>query len=252
MRHSLSFVRRARFTLVAALVIPALAGAQALPDAKTLMEKHNAAMGGRAAFDKYSSMHMTATMNIAAMGMDAAVDFYRAKPNKFMQRIVLGPVGEILQGYDGKVAWTTNPMVGAQLIEGDAGLAMKGQADFFANLQDPTAYSTAQTVELTDFEGRKCYKVRVVRDGRDGAEFFDAATGLLAGFSGTQATAQGPVEAMTVFVEYAEFGGIKLPKKIEQRGGPAGATITFSAIEFDKVDPAVFELPAAVKALIKP
>ena len=68
----------------------------------------------------------------------------------------------------------------------------------------------------------------------------------------TQVTAQGPVETTTIFHEYADWGGIKLPKKIEQRGGPAGTVITFSVIEFDKVPAAVFELPVAVKALIKP
>ena len=39
-----------------------------------------------------------------------------------------------------------------------------------------------------------------------------------------------------------------LSERIEQRAGPGSATITFSAIEFDKVDPAVFDLPAAVSA----
>lgn len=245
--------RAARLTALAATLIgPARAGAQALPDAKSLMEKHNAAIGGRAAFDKYSTMHMTATMSIAAMGMDASMEVFRSKPNKLLQKIVIGPVGEILTGYDGKVAWTTNPMQGASLIEGEAATALKNQADFFANLQSMESYPGAQTVELTDFEGKKCYKVKVVRDGRDGMEFFDATTGLLAGFSGTQVTQQGPIETTTVFVEYADFGGVKLPKKIEQKGGPAGATITFTAVEFDKVDAAVFELPAGVKALVKP
>ena len=236
-------------TLMAA---PAFLHAQALPDAKTLMDKHNAAIGGRAAIDKYSTVHMSATMSIAAMGMEATMEVYRAKPNKFVQKVIIGPVGEIVSGYDGKVAWSSNPMQGAQIIEGEAAAAMKNQADFFANLQDPAAYTTSQTVELTDFEGRKCYKVKVLREGRDGAEYFDATTGLLAGFSGTQATQQGPIESTTIFLEYAEFGGIKLPKKIEQRGGPGGATITFTTVDFDKVDSAVFELPAAVKALVKP
>ena len=94
--------------------------------------------------------------------------------------------------------------------------------------------------------------MKVVRDGRDGVEYFDVATGLLAGFSGTNVTQQGPVESTTVFLEYATFGGLTLPKKIEQRGGAGGATITFTAVEFDNVDPAIFDLPADVKALIKP
>ena len=246
------FPRIARAALSAALIAPAILGAQALPDAKSLMAKHNAAIGGRAALDKYSTVHLTAIATIAAMGMDASMELYRSKPNKLVQKVVLGPVGEILTGFDGTVGWSTNPMQGAQLLTGEALASLKNQADFFANLQDPTVYTTAQTVDLTDFEGKKCYKVKVAREGRDGFEYFDLTTGLLAGFTGTLSTPQGPIESTTVFVEYGEWGGLKLPKKIEQRGGPAGTVITFSAVEFDKVDSAIFDLPAAVKALIKP
>lgn len=246
-----SRVVRATFALAVALV-PAMAAAQALPDAKSLMDKHNAAIGGRGGLEKYGSVHMTATMNIAAMGMDAQMEIFRAKPNKLVQKIVIGPVGEMVTGYDGKIGWSTNPMAGATLMEGDMLKQIQVQADFFSNLQDPAVYSTAQTVEIADFEGRKCYKVKVVRDGRDGFEFFSVETGLLAGFTGTQPSQQGPVQATSVISEYMDVGGIKFPKRIEQRAGPTSATITFSAIEFDKVDPAVFDPPAAVKALIKP
>jgi len=247
-----SLIRTARAAVAAALLIPAALRAQALPDAKTLMDKHNTAIGGRAAFDKYSTVHMTAIATISSMGMDANMEIYRAKPNKLLQKVIIGPVGEILTGFDGKVGWTTNPMQGAQVLDGELLAALRNQADFFANLQDVAAYTTAQTVELTDFEGNKCYKVKVIREGRDGFEYFNAENGLLAGFSGTQATAQGSIASTTVFREYGEWGGLKFPKKIEQMGGPAGTIITFSAVEFDKVDAAVFELPAAVKALIKP
>lgn len=242
----------ARRALLAACAVPVLAAAQDLPDPKTLMEKHNAAVGGRAALDKYTSMRMVANMSMAAMGMEASVEMFRGKPNKFVQKVVLGPVGEILQGYDGKVAWALNPMAGAQLVEGEALESAKANADFFANFQDFGAYTDAKTVELTDFEGRKCYKVTLKRSGREGTEYFDAATGLLAGIAGSVTTPQGTIVSTTVFEEYGDFGGLRLPKRIAQRTTQGDAVITISAVEFDKVDPSVFDLPAAVKALIKP
>ena len=234
------------------LIAASRGGAQALPDPKSLMDKHNAAIGGRGTLDKHSSLRMTATMSIASMGMEAQMEVIRAKPDKYVQKIVIGPVGEIQQGYDGKVAWSTNPMAGPQLVEGEALAAARSNADFYANFQDPASYTNPQTIELGDFEGKKCYKVKLTRDGRDGFEYFDAATGLLAGLSGSQSTPQGPIDVTTVFVEYIDVEGMKVPKRIEQRGGPASATIVFTAFEFDKVPAAAFDLPAAVKALIKP
>ena len=243
------FVRRIAATLVAVLM-PLFAGAQALPTPKALMDKHNAALGGRAAWDKYTSMRLTATVSMP--GMEASMEMFRAKPDRFVQKVNIGPMGEVTQGYDGKVAWALNPMSGAQLVEGEALEAAKTNADFFSSLQDPANYTRSETVGLTDFEGRRCYKVTVARGVREGVEYFDAETGLLAGFTGTTPTPQGDIQSTTVFTEYGDFGGLKFPKRIEQRSPVGNVTITFTAVEFDKVDPAMFELPAAVKALIKP
>lgn len=244
-----------RKVTLAALAFGAVAraGAQALPEPKVLMDKHNAAIGGRAAIDKHTSVHFTATMSLDGMGgAVASMDLYRSKPNKLVQKINIPQLGDVLQGYDGTVAWTTNPMAGAQLIQGDAASSVKNNADFFANLQDPSNYSSARTVGIADWEGRKCYKVQLVRDGREGFEYFDAETGLLAGISGSTPTPQGNIEVTTVLAEYAEWGGLRLPKKIVQKGGQGGATITFTSAEFDNVDAAMFDLPPAVKALVKP
>ncbi len=233
-------------------VLPVLAVAQSLPAPKELMDKHNAAAGGRAALDRHTSVHMTASMTMAAMGMQASMDVYKAKPNRFFQKVTLPQLGDILQGYDGTVGWTMNPMTGAQLLDGALADGMKSNADFFGSLQDDANYSKAETVELADFEGKSCYKVRLVRDGREGFEYFDKATGLIAGVSGSTQTAQGPIESTTIMREWMEVDGVKFPKVIEQRTANGTATITFSAVEFDKVDPAVFDLPAPVKALVKP
>lgn len=248
MRH----IQIARRALALATLVPALAIAQSLPTPKELMEKHNAAAGGRAALEKHSSIHMIATMNMAAMGMQAAMEVYKAKPNKFVQKITIPQMGDVMQGFDGKVAWASNPMGGAQLLDGALADNMKSNADFLSSLQYDSVYTKAETVELTDFEGRKCYKVHLVREGRDGFEYFDQATGLIAGVSGTTVTPQGNIESTTVMHEWMDVDGVKFPKVVEQRTPNGPATITFSAIEFDKVDPAVFELPAAVKALVKP
>ena len=241
-----------RRAIIASALVPVVAFAQALPAAASLMAKHNAAVGGRAALDQHTSLRMTATMSIAAMGMEASLEVFRAKPNRFVQKTVLGAMGEATQGFDGKVAWMLNPMLGAQLLEGDAAEGIRNQADFFSTFQDSANYPGAETVELSDFEGRKCYKVRVVRNKMQGFEYFDATTGLLAGISGTTATPQGNVESTTIIAEWAEYGGVKFPKRMEQRSVAGTATITWTAVEFDKVDPAVFDLPPAVKALVKP
>jgi zinc protease len=251
-----SHVRRAAIGVLCAATLvgfhSSVAGAQALPDAKTLMEKHNSAIGGRAALEKYSSMRIAGTISIPAQGISGTLEIFRAKPNKFVQKLMIPQVGEILQGYDGKVAWATNPMQGPTILQAEMAEGLKSQAEFASNFQNPADYSRAETVELVDFEGRKCYKVKVTRGTRDGVEYFDVMTGMLAGIGGSLPTPQGPIERSTVFREYGDFGGVKFPTRVEQRDGPSVTTITFATVEFDRLSPNAFDLPVAVKALVKP
>jgi hypothetical protein len=198
-------------------------------------------------------MHQTGTFSIAAMGLDAPVDIYKAKPNKYLMKVVMGPVGEVMQGSDGNTLWVIQPQQGATILEGAQAEAMKANTDFFAGLHDASLYKSAETIELADFEGRKCYKVKLVSNsGAESYEFFDAVTGLRAGAMTSMDTPMGKVEQTSVPSEYKDFGGIKFPTRIVSRQGQFDITITMTNVEFDKVDAATFTLPDAVKALVKP
>jgi hypothetical protein len=253
-------MRSARLSAVAVATVALLAvapsalSAQALPTAKALMDKHDAAIGGRAALAKYSSMKQTGSMNIPAAGLDASIEIYKQRDGKFLQKITIGPIGEIAQGYDGTTAWGMQPQVGALVLEGEQAREMKSQGDFFGNFHDMANYKSAETVELADFDGRKCYKVKLSRvAGGEGFEFFDAATGLTAGaIREIDIPGQGKVSQTSVFSDYKDFGGVKMPTKIAQKGGQFDVTVSITSVEYDKVDPAVFILPDAVKSLVKP
>jgi len=249
-------IRSAAMLMLSALAVAALvagpqaAHAQELPSAKSLMDKHDAAIGGRAALDKHTSLHQAGSLSL--QGMEATIDIYRAKPSLFVQKLVLGGMGEVLQGYDGKTAWV---MQGGQPLVLDSAQTQqfKYNSDFFGNFHDMARYKSAETVELTDFDGRKCYKVKLVRvTGGEGFEFFDATTGLGAGIIATVDGPMGKVEQTTMFGEYKEYGGMRFPTRIVQKGAMGEVTISIKTSEFDGVDPVTFALPDAVKALVKP
>jgi len=244
---------RALVVAVAIAALPFAASAQALPAANDLMARHDAAVGGRAAVERFSSIHQAGTFSIAAMGIEAPVDIYKSKPNKYLMKVVLGPVGEVMQGSDGKTMWLIQPQQGAVVLEGAQADAMKANADFFAGLHDASQYKSAETVELADFEGRKCYKVKLVASsGQESYEYFDAATGLRAGVLVTLESPMGKIEQTSVPTDYKDFGGIKFPTRIVSRNGQFDITITMTTVEFDNVDATTFALPDAVKALVKP
>ncbi|MBI3567616.1 MAG: hypothetical protein HY084_05370 [Gemmatimonadetes bacterium] len=239
--------------LLALVAMPRVAAAQALPSAKELMDRHDAAVGGRAALDKHSSIRRVGSMNIAAMGMQGQVEMMQDKSGRYVQKIQLGPVGDVQQGFDGKTAWVVQPGMGPMIVEGDQAKEMQRQGDFFGSLHDPSNYASAETVELADFEGRKCYKVKLVRKaGGEGYEFFDAATGLTAGVVRDVESPMGKVTSTQVVSDYKDFDGVKMPTKILVKNGQFDVQMSFTDVEFDKVDSNAFALPDAVKALVKP
>jgi len=232
-------------------VVPVAGTAQALPTASALMAKHDALTGGRAAMAKYSSIKEVGTMNIPAAGIDATMEVYKDKSGKFLQTMVLGAMGEASTGFDGTTAWQMQ-MGNASIISGDQAKAMKTQADFFSGFHDAAKYKSAETVELADFDGRKCYKVKVVLlDGTETFEYFDAATGLAAGTTRDVESPAGKITATQTLSEYKDFGGVKLPTKTTVKGGPVEVTMNIASVEFDTVAAAAFVAPDAVKALVK-
>jgi len=247
--------RRTLSALALASLLPVVGSAQALPDGKALIAKHVAAIGGREALDKHTSLHQTGTFSMPAMGIEGPVHIYRAKPSLFLSQITLGSFGEMAQGYDGTTAWAIQPMQGAAVMTGDQAAQFKQQADFFADFPDVAKYSSIETVGLEDFEGRKCYKVKLVKaDGSGEAmQYFDAETGLSAGMVRSIENPQmGKIEITVVLSDYKDQGGLQMPSKTIQKTPQGDVVLTFTGYEWDKVEPKVFELPDAVKAMVKP
>lgn len=242
---------RVTIALLALAALPIGARAQALPSGASLLQKHDAAVGGRAAMEKHTSMHESATASIPVANMNGTIETFHSKPNLFLQKTVL-PQGEIVSGFDGKIAWATSPQ-GAQILDSAATVALKDQANFLSEYYDPSRIKSAETVEVTDFEGQRCYKVKIVhKDDSEALVYLDSATGLRAGQTLTQKMNGQEVPITLVMSDYKEFGGVKLPMKRVQKLPGADVVMQVQTVEFDKVDPSAFALPDAVKALVKP
>ncbi len=138
-------------------------------------------------------------------------------------------------------------------LDGDAATEMKKQADFFSDYYDATKTKSATTVELVDFEGKKCYKVKIVRlDDSETFNFFDAESGLRIGQTLKMQMAGQSMEATVVISNYKDFGGVKVPTKVVRKLAMADIVLDVNAVEFDKVDASVFALPDVIKSQVKP
>jgi hypothetical protein len=196
-------------------------------------------------------MHATGRLTVSASGISGPVEIFGAAPARVLVRTSVQGIGEIVDAYDGTHAWSINPMTGPTLKTGKEFEQTKLDADFYSELRDPAKY-TLKTVEKTTFDGRECYKVSVKRiDGSEDFDFYDVSTGLRAGSINTRETQMGTMTVSNVESGYKTFGDLTQATVLTQTVMGVEQKITLDTVEYDKVDPAVFTPPAAIKALIK-
>ena len=223
-----------------------------LPAARAILDKHLAAIGGRQAVLSHKSTHATGTLSMPAAGVTGAVDVYGAQPNRTLLKVTLGGVGEVLEGFDGTHGWSISPMTGPMLLEGKQLEEKRFDSEFHSELRTEDRYVSLTTLEQVDFEGRSCYKVRLVRKtGGEDIEFYDVATGLKAGSITTRETQMGTVTGTTVETDYRKFGNLLQPTTVRSQVGGLQQVITITAVDYDNVPASIFELPPGIKALLK-
>lgn len=230
----------------------AAAGAEAeLPDARSIVDRHIKAIGGREAVLAHKSMHASGTMSVPSSGISGPIDVYGLAPDRVLVKASIPGIGDIADGYDGAHAWSINPMTGPTLKSGKELEQTKLDADFYSELRDPKKY-TMTTVAKTSFDGRECYKVSVKRaDGSEDFDFYDAVTGLRAGSINTRETQMGTMTMSNTEGGYKQFGKLTQATVLTQKIMGIEQKITLETVEFDTVDPTVFDPPAVIKALIK-
>jgi hypothetical protein len=232
---------------------PAVAQAPSdLPAGRAVIDRFVDAIGGADTVRKYHSQRAVGTFEVPGPGIAGQIEVLSAAPNLMRQRLVVPGFGTVESGYDGTVGWLDDPTVGPMVLDGKALEQMKMDADFYAALHGVHLYPTVETVERTSFEGTDAYKVRLVTaSGDEQFEYFSVETGLLVGGQSVRTLPMGEFPTTTVMTEYETFGGLRLATRWVQRSMGVEQTITISNVEFDVVDPAVFALPARIKALVK-
>lgn len=225
---------------------------QALPEARTIIDRHIELIGGRKALMGHSSTRAVGTVSMPAQGMNGTFEMLGAKPNKVLVRVTVPGIGEMLEGFDGTNGWSVLAIMGPSLSQGKELEQTRFFSDYFAELHDPARYDSIKTVEKATFDGRACYKISLVRKGGgEDFEFYDVATGLKAGVVGSRETQMGAIVATEMRGEYRKFGNLLQPTSIRQSAMGIEQVVTITTVEYDNVPSTAFEPPAAVKALIK-
>ncbi|MEP6766868.1 MAG: hypothetical protein ABJB66_21305, partial [Gemmatimonadaceae bacterium] len=225
---------------------------QAAPKAEEIFARHVAAVGGKEAILRVTSIKTIGTMQIVSMGISAPVETIIAAPNRMVSKMTLPGIGDVASGYDGKTGWEVNPMQGPRVKSERETSMMAEECDFYRILlYSNDRYTSAATVGSVEFGGEKSWQVKIVlKSGRVVNDYFSIETGLRVGSQTTQESAQGTIEVRQIESAYKQFGGMMVATKRDLMSGSTRMVMTASDIVLNDVSPVDFALPAQIKALI--
>lgn len=222
-----------------------------LPEAKEILENYTRAIGGKEAFRKHQSQRATGLVEMKAQGLSGKMEVFAQRPNKMLMKLNMPGIGDTTTGFDGQVGWMMTALTGPMLLEGNVRDQIATQADFDFALRDPADFESMKVEGIETFNGEKCYKVSLKhKTGFEATEFYSLKTGLQQGSISVQDSPLGPIKGTSTVVEYKKFHDLLLPAKVVQKSMGIETSMTFTEVHFDDVDPAVFEMPKEVRALL--
>jgi hypothetical protein len=220
-----------------------------LPSAREVIDRHVNAVGGKAALEGIHSRYVWGRYQFPARRLSGTVELYAARPNKRLLKIEYPDLGTEVTGFDGRVGWTSKPGEPPQLIVGSELALLRDQSVFDFDLHPDSVFRSMETTDLVDFQGRTCYRLRLVSvTGREWWEYYDVATGLFAGNQFREETSRGPVTVLTIVSEYRAFDGVRLPTKLSISAAGTVENVVVVRVRSNQVDGAVFQPPARLRA----
>ena len=247
-------MNRVLVSMAAAIALTGASSVQA-QTADEIVEKHLAAMGGRAALSKLTSQVAAGSVQISAQGADfgGTIEISRKAPNKSrtLMKLDLSALGGsemvVDQRCDGKTAFASNSLQGDREITGS-------QLQNMLNASFPSPLLTYKEagarIELQGQDkagGRAAFVLLYTpKAGPASKLFVDTETFLLARSVTTLdvPAAGGTVEQTTELGDYRVVDGVKTAFSVTVAGAAQTIIITLTKAEFNTpIDDAVFNRP---------
>jgi zinc protease len=240
-------VKQTRRVFMLALAGALGLGAQpAAPSIDSLIDAYVKAIGGAGAIGKMTSRHTKGTMEMAAMGVKATMEFYAKAPNKTLLKAEIPGLGLIQEGYDGSVAWAFNSAQGMREKSGVELAVTRRSAEMHRDLKLKELYPKMEIAGSEKVGDKDAW--HVVATPVEGAPehwYIDKATSLLIRSKMELEGPMGKLEIVTDMQDYREVEGVKLPWTVKQQAGPVEVVLKFEDVKVNvPLDDAMFRKPA--------
>lgn len=184
----------------------------AAPTVAQIIDDYIAATGGKAAYDKIKSSEASGTLELVAQKITGTLDVKQKAPDKFYSSQTIGGIGKIEQGYDGKTAWSRDPVFGGRILAGAELAQTQMQARLNGVLQWKELYPKSELLGERLVNGSKAYAVRLTpAKGHPATQFYDIKTKLMVRQDQIADSPQGAIPTESYFADYKSVDGVKAP-----------------------------------------
>lgn len=216
-----------------------------LRPAEAILADYAQAVGGRAAWKRLRSLHAKRSLTVAGQGASGTEEHWATVDRKNLSVSTLTGVGSFRQGFDGRTAWSQDPVFGLRKLEGgeleEARIngAWNAEPDLASLYVKVTSVPAPQDAEA----GLECVQLHK-KLGKTSVLCFDGKTHLRAQQTGVQPSPGGEIPYKIVFGDWREVSGIKTWFSEKMTAGPSTIEARMTSLEFnEKIPASKFRMP---------
>jgi hypothetical protein len=218
---------------------------QAKPqNAQQVLERMAQAMG-LANAAKIRTVQMTGTISYPAQGIQGRYEAFYKSPNKTLIKLNIQGLGEVQQGYDGKVGWEKNPMTGLRELQGAELAQMRQSAQMGASNDLRKTLRNPKLAGQEKVGNRNAFVITAqTTAGVPIKVYIDAQRYLPLRMDMEAATPQGKLNIATFLEDYRRVDGIMYPFTTRQSTSGIEAVVKTERIRHNvPIDDAIFRKP---------
>ncbi|MSQ89915.1 MAG: hypothetical protein EXS01_00770 [Phycisphaerales bacterium] len=229
---------------------PTVPAAAPLPTATEIFAKAVTAAGGADLIRQQTSRTSTGTIEMPAQSLKGTLHTKSLAPDLLIVETEIKGFGKIMQGINGKVGWSSDPVRGTSLMEADALERETRDLSIEQELNPALDCSEVVVVGRSDFRGTACYEVRLKCGADASTRFYSVDSGHLVGLVRQAKTPMGELEVVVAFRDFAAFSGRTLAKVQEITMMGQVQIVSVNSVDFAPIDPSAFKLSKEIQALV--
>lgn len=186
-----------------------------LPTSKEILDKYVKALGGRDAIQKLKSRVASGTLELVPMNLKGAFEVYSAPEAKSYSKMSIGGIGDMLEGSDGKTAWSINPLQGSRDRTGAELTQSNLNNNFYRDIKLDQLFTKIEVKGIEKVGEREAYLVTATAEGVPAENwYFDTQTGLMLRSDLTAVTPEGNQQMTTFYEDMRSVDGVLVPYRL--------------------------------------